>query len=160
MDWHCKTTIRVPTKNGFTLIELLIAVVIVGILAAMAYPAYTNYVIESRRSDAHIALSQLSNDLEKFYSECSAYTASIVSATGRSCSTPAGGSLGRSVGGNASPNGHYQLSIQVDVARQTYTITATAQGIQQRDTNCATLSLNNTGARSATGTNTARCWRR
>lgn len=43
--------------GGMTLIELLIAVVIVGIISAIAYPSYTNHVIKSHRT---VALSDIS----------------------------------------------------------------------------------------------------
>lgn len=43
-------------QTGFTLIELMIAVVIAGILAAVAYPSFVSYVQKARRADAKAAL--------------------------------------------------------------------------------------------------------
>ena len=43
--------------HGFTLIELLIVVVIVGVLASIAYPAFQDSIRKARRADASAGLS-------------------------------------------------------------------------------------------------------
>jgi len=55
-------------QRGFTLIELLIAVVIIGIIASIAYPSYTRYVERSVRSDGQTALLQAASEMERCYS--------------------------------------------------------------------------------------------
>lgn len=151
---------------GFTLIELMIVVVIIGVLAMIAYPSYQNWTAQTRRSDAYTSLSQLANDLEKFYSECSAYTTNITSAN-RSCTAPAGpppGSLGKGATGNLSPNQYYQMSIATAPAGG-YLITATARGLQaEKDATCNTFTLSNTGVKAAKNSSnsdtTALCWKK
>ena len=54
-------------QKGVTLMELLIVVVIVGILAAIAYPSYRAQVMRSHRSDAKIALERAAQTLERCF---------------------------------------------------------------------------------------------
>lgn len=92
--------------SGFTLIELMITVAIIGIIAAIAYPSYKNYVKQTRRSDAQIALTDAANRQERFFTECNWYAANLAGT--RSCGTVSTGTLGISV---ASPESHYILSL-------------------------------------------------
>ncbi|MEW6376017.1 MAG: type IV pilin protein [Thermodesulfobacteriota bacterium] len=60
-------------KKGITLIELLAVVLIVGILAAIAIPVYTNYMQRARRADAKTALEQVRAAQEMFRAERGRY---------------------------------------------------------------------------------------
>ena len=51
--------------RGFTLVELMIVVAIVGILSAIAYPSYEQYVVRSKRSDAMAALNLAAQAMER-----------------------------------------------------------------------------------------------
>lgn len=99
--------------DGFTLIEVMIVMVIVGVLAAIAYPAYTKMMIQSRRSDAQVALMRISAAQEKYYSDCGVYAATLVGT--RSCGNRTAGDastvLGYDPTSDLSPDGHYQLSL-------------------------------------------------
>ncbi|MBT8084271.1 MAG: type IV pilin protein [Woeseia sp.] len=60
--------------RGFTLIELLIVIVIVGILAAIAYPNYAEYSARAKRTEAKAALLQIATNQERFYLQNNTYT--------------------------------------------------------------------------------------
>lgn len=59
--------------RGFTLIELLIAIAIIGIIAAFAYPAYTDQVKKSRRADAQSTLINFAQAVERQYTTDGTY---------------------------------------------------------------------------------------
>jgi type IV pilus assembly protein PilE len=98
------------TNQGLTLIELLIVVIIVGILAAIAIPSYTNYMIRARRADAKTALEQLRAAEEMFRAENGVYSANFAL-------------LNASWGGPPAVAGDYNIALVSDGA--TFTGTAT-----------------------------------
>ena len=51
-------------NKGFTLIELMIVVAIIGILAAIAYPSYENYIVKSKRADMMTELQNVASNLQ------------------------------------------------------------------------------------------------
>tara|TARA_R110002049_G_scaffold102718_4_gene248487 strand:+ start:2121 stop:2546 length:426 start_codon:yes stop_codon:yes gene_type:complete len=66
-------------QRGFTLIELMIVLVIIGIVASIAYPSYTRYVQKSVRTDAHAGLMQAASELERCYTRTYAYSDCTIS---------------------------------------------------------------------------------
>ncbi|UUZ49824.1 prepilin-type N-terminal cleavage/methylation domain-containing protein [Massilia sp. B-10] len=60
-------------RQGMTLVELLIVMAIVGVLAALAYPSYANYVLKTRRTEGQVALLDAMQQQERYYSENNRY---------------------------------------------------------------------------------------
>ncbi len=156
------------TMSGFTLMEVMITVVIIGILAAIAYPSYTRYVAETRRSDATINLTRIAALQEKFFTQCGAYA--IALDTPQACG-PNPPNLPRSLisglTAGVTSDGYYTLTTGVTANDGGYTLTATPAGTQATAdiTKCATLTITATGIKAATGTdgnptNGGKCWKK
>lgn len=118
-------------RTGFTLIELLIVILVVALLAAVGYPAYTSQLEYGRRTDAQRLLLESANALERLYAADGVYPAAF---------TPAN-------------TDHYQLSYQVAANQLTYTLSATPN---DSAANCGTLTLDQSGATTPT---TGACWK-
>lgn len=141
---------------GFSLIELMIVTVIIAILAAIAYPAYTSHIVETRRTDAQKSLLDLYARMERYYAETNTYATATLN-TGAATDIGTGGST---AGVETSADGFYELAIQAQNATS-FTLTATPQGSQAtEDTLCGTLSLNSLGVKGQSGSGTTdECWR-
>jgi len=139
---------QIPNRSqGFSLIELMIAVVIVGILAAIAIPMYSDYVTRSRRADGQATLMQVAQELERCYTQFSKYN-------DNSCSVVNGG-----VVSETSDQGFYGISASGgNLTESAFTLTATPQNEQADDTDCTTLTLTHLGEQSATGDDPDSCW--
>lgn len=129
-------------EAGFTLIELLIAMVIIGILASIAYPAYTGYVRDARRADGKTGLMETAQQLERCYTRQSSYQDCDVTFP------------------KASPDSHYSISVAEDdqgsLSATGYKLVAVPQGAQVGD-ECGNLILTQTGKRDSTGSGDD-CW--
>jgi type IV pilus assembly protein PilE len=76
---HTPFSLRLKSRaslkvSGFSLIELMATVLIVGILAAIAVPSYSRYVLKSHRTDAKSALLDLASLEERYFSLTNSYT--------------------------------------------------------------------------------------
>jgi type IV pilus assembly protein PilE len=143
--------------SGFTLIELMIVVAIIGILAGVAYPAYTDYVLRANRAEGKAGLLNLQLAQEKYRANCPQYADGIISTGTPSC---ASGSHNL-VFSTSSPNPKYTFAITAGTAT-TYTLTATPTFT---DAKCNVLgialdtSINQEATKTKTGTDTvANCW--
>lgn len=62
------------SHRGFTLIELMIAVAVVSILAAVAYPSYTSYIRKGKRATAQAALMDIASKQQTYLLDRRVYT--------------------------------------------------------------------------------------
>lgn len=141
---------RRARATGFTLVELMITVAVVAILATIAVASYTSQIQKSRRTDARSAILDLAGREEKLFSTLNAYSA-----------TPS--QLGYTVTPDMFPfnltNNDYQLNLTIGNPPVTYTITATAINAQAGDTRCSSLTIDQLGTQTNTGTDTtSSCW--
>jgi type IV pilus assembly protein PilE len=135
--------LRRSGMRGLTLIELLIAMVIVGILSAIAIPSYRSYMIRVNRTDAKRDLLDYSQRLERCFTRFNDYTAAA-------CTINFAGGI---------PNAEGTYSTGAAMTANTYTLTATPINGQAEDTKCGALSITQAGVQGVTGTLTAQqCW--
>ncbi len=137
-------------NKGFTLIEMMIVVAIIGILAAVAYPSYTEYVMRGHRADARAGLLQTQLWLER------AATANGVYPT----------ALPATLTWANDNSKRYTIGFAANNTNAAFTLTATPKAGAQRNDRCGTLSLMHTGARNVINLPTgstmtaADCWSR
>jgi len=82
-----RTSVGSP-HHGFTLIELMITVAIVGILTAVAYPAYRNYVLRAQIMNGINGMSAMNANLQRYYQDTQQYSSvSNAGAPQSPCST-------------------------------------------------------------------------
>ncbi len=133
--------LNIARQRGFSLIELLVVGVILTIIGAIAMGYYGDNVRASNRTEARATLTEVAASLEKCRSLYGAYNAG-------NCNV---------VLPQASDTNYYSIAATA-MGATTFTLTATpvAGGPQADDSDCATLTLSNTGIKGATGGGD--CW--
>lgn len=139
---------KATRSRGFSLIELLVAVVILSLITLMAVNTYRGSVLKARRADAKASLLELAQLLERNYTETNSFATNI---SGNPYTLPF----------TTSPrNGttYYNLTLPTQTAT-TFTLQAAPAASQTDDTRCMTLTLDQAGVKTKSGSGTlVECW--
>jgi len=134
---------------GFSLVELLVVLVIMGVLSAVALPAYTRYVQRGHRTEAMAALLESQHFMERYYSANGQYLSpanAVPSLPQRLQGIPSQGTV------------RYQLSVS-EATLNSYVLQAVPKGSMTGDV-CGSLTINQAGLRGVSSTRSvAECWR-
>ena len=137
-------------QRGFTLIELMVVIVIVAILAGIGYPMYTQQVDRGRRVDGRAAAMMVALAQERFFtsSNPNTFTVNLADPDLR---------LSTQLQAGRSESNNYTVAVAPGPGgiATSFIVTATSTA---GDTECATLTVDQTGARDGTGTDPTVCW--
>ncbi|MFI5446652.1 type IV pilin protein [Polaromonas sp. UC242_47] len=166
---------KINSNRGFSLIELMIVVAIVGILASVAYPAYTSSILKGKRAEGRAALAELQQQQERYLTQRNCYLGFTTSSNGvatptaPSPSTACGGFNATSApfktwSGNTLANSAYLLSADTcpDGASGTLSIADCVRVVAtpiKTDAEAGNLRMTSTGTKDCTGTKSAVCWK-
>lgn len=130
-----------PEQAGFTLIELMLVVVIVGVLAAIAYPSYQEQVRQTRRAEVTAVLLENAQRLERHFTRHGSY------AEGSAVLVSQSPAAGQAV---------FVITSTLDADTYLLSARALAGGVMAGDA-CVHYSLNQVGQRTPAD---IKCWRR
>lgn len=144
---------RIPYENdpaaaGFSLIELVIVIAVVGILAVLAWPSYSDQLRKGRRIDAETGLYRVQLDQERYRAGRRGYAASL-------------SELGWSADEVDSPEGHYRIRLEpvADARTRFRAIAVPRPGSGQVHDLCALFVLDQSGP-DLNGSTDPACWSR
>jgi type IV pilus assembly protein PilE len=123
---------KLPNHRGFTLVEIMVAIAIIGILASVAIPAYSRYVVRGNRAAAQQHLLDLAQREQQYLADARTYKDSV---TGLNMTTPTAVSK------------YYDITIELaDGPPPAFTVTATPKSGSPQVSD-GTLSINSIGVK-------------
>lgn len=144
-------------KNGFTLIELMITVAVIGILCAIAYPAYSNYMWKSRQTEAKTLLMRNAQIVERYYTTANRYDGWSGAASSNSAVLAASGVQLYPETAAASSSAYYYFTYAAS-GTQEYTLQMIPGGANTGQNSVkATLGLKHTGEKTCAAYSGAGC---
>ena len=163
-------------NRGFTLVELMIVIAIVGVLASIAYPSYSGYILKGRRAQGRTAISELLQQQERYLTQSNCYLGfTTVAATG--AATPTAPFPATACGGVTALSVPFKTLSADSVTNSAYTLSADTcpdgSGGKLSIADCVrviatptkpdpvadVLRMTSTGTKDCTGTNTTVCWK-
>ena len=133
------------TERGITLIELMIVLVIVGILAAVAYPSYREFSARATRTEAIEALLRAAVNQERYYLQNNRFSEDL-------------NELGFSSDPHITPTGSYIISVAAPNPASNFTVTATYRHADSEAAKCNEFKID--GRNEKTSSPATDCWSR
>ena len=151
-----KVNIKMKTRqSGVTLIELLIVIVLLSIIAASAYPSYTQYVVRAKRTAGKSVLLQVADRQQQYFMDNKRYANALTSLGYQETPfmvTDDGDYIAMG------DNRRVYLIAMATPTPTTYTLVAVPQMMMaSKDNQCAVLFLLSTGQKGSTGGGD-KCW--
>jgi type IV pilus assembly protein PilE len=145
----------VKRQRGITLLELMVVVAIVGIISAIAYPSYTQFIVKSKRTASTAVLLQIAARQQQYFMDNKQY-ATDLSSLGFAASSFMINDDGSPVS-SGSGKRTYKITLYGATA-SAYTVQAIPElGQASHDTDCGTMTLTNAGVKGQSGSGD-NCW--
>lgn len=139
-------------SRGFTLVELMIIIAVIAIIAAVALPSYNSSVLKSKRAMGKAELLEVLALQEQYFINNKAYATTLTGLGYAANPYYIDGQGEQTTTGNAI----YQI-VLASPTTTSFTLQAVPQNAQTNDSDCGTLTLTNTGLKSADNLGIA-CW--